>query len=247
MPSDALDAVTLRRISALLLSSGLAEGWRVPSERELAARLGASRVTVRRALAALERAGLVAARRGSGVVLRHRRDWTPAALPALLRAGPAPAALLEPLAVDALAHRRALARRLPGELAGRLERGSLDEARARARRAWEARDEPARFVALDAGVLRAACEAAGAWSAAWLWNELGGVAEALAERLRGSAPVADDYAARSDALAAALECSDARSAERLLGAHLSRLDRGLLGAFAGAPGAAALARGAHES
>jgi DNA-binding FadR family transcriptional regulator len=232
MSAEPLDAATVRRISALLVSSGLAEGWRVPPERELADALGASRVTVRRALAALERAGLIAARRGSGSVLRHRRDWTPSALPALLRAGAAPAALLEPLAVDALAHRRALARRLPGELAGRLERGSLDEARARARRAWEAREQPARFVARDAAVLRAACEAADAWSAAWLWNEVGGAAEALAERLRGRAPVADDYPERSDALADALERGDARTAERLLGAHLSRLDRGLLGAFA---------------
>jgi GntR family transcriptional repressor for pyruvate dehydrogenase complex len=225
-------SATLREISGLLIRGGLAEGWRVPPERELADRLGASRVTVRQALAALERWGVVAARRGSGVVVRHRREWTLAALPALLRAGAAgPAPVLEPLAVEALALRRAFARRLPAELAGRLEGGALAPARRLAAAADAARAEPARLVALDAAALRGALEAARAWGSAWLWNDLGGVAQALAERLPGPAPVAADYGARSAELFDALERGDAPKAERLLGAHLSRLDRGLLTAF----------------
>ena len=222
---------TLRRITSLLLRGGLVEGWRLPPERELAAFLGTSRVTVRSALAALERAGLVAPRQGSGVVVRHRREWTPAALPALLRAGTEAATALEPLAVEALALRRAFARRLPAEVAGRLGAGSLDGARGLAEAAAGARGAPARLVALDAAALRGAFEAASAWSAAWLWNDLCGAAVALAERLRGAAPVAADYLARSGALFDALERGDAATAERLLGAHLSRLDRGLLASF----------------
>jgi GntR family transcriptional repressor for pyruvate dehydrogenase complex len=233
-------SATLREISGLLIRGGLAEGWRVPPERELADRLGASRVTVRQALAALERWGVLAARRGSGVVVRHRREWGLAALPALLRAAGAEAApVLQPLAVEALALRRAVARRLPGEVAGRLGAGALDPSRRLAAAADAARAETVRLVALDAAALRGVFEAAGAWGSAWLWNDLGGPALALAERLAGPAPVAPDYLARSGELLDALERGDAARAERLLGAHLSRLDRGLLAAFAPAAGAPA--------
>jgi GntR family transcriptional regulator len=45
---------------------GLAAGTQLPPERELAARLGVSRMTVRHALASLERRGLVARRVGRG-------------------------------------------------------------------------------------------------------------------------------------------------------------------------------------
>lgn len=224
---------TVRQIAGVLLGGGLVEGWRLPPERELAVRLGTSRVTVRQALSALERSGIVAARRGSGVVVRHRREWTLGALPALVRAAGAgldPA--LEPLAVEALALRRAFARRLPAEVAGRLAARSLDASRRAAADADAARSEPARLVALDAAALRGVFEAAGALGSAWLWNDLAATALALAERLRGPAPVAADYAARCSDLFDSLERGDTARAERLLGAHLSRLDRGLLAAFA---------------
>lgn len=227
--------LTLRGIASLVLGGGLAEGWRLPPERELAARLRTSRVTVRAALAALEAAGLVVSRRGSGVVVRPRREWTLAALPILLRADRGVATALEPLAVEALALRRGVARRLPSEVTGRLGPGSLDPSRALAESASRARGTPARLVALDAAALRGAYEAGGSWSAAWLWNELSGAPLALAEQLHGPAPVAPDYLARSGALFDALERGDTATAERLLGAHLSRLDRGLLTALPSAP------------
>jgi DNA-binding GntR family transcriptional regulator len=145
--------------------------------------------------------------------------------------------------VDALAQRRAVARRLPLEVAGRIGPGALSPARRLAETADAARAVPARLVALDAAALRGAYEAAQAWSAAWLWNDLGRVALALAERLPGPAPVAADYATRSAELFDALERRDAAKAERLLGAHFSRLDRGLLDAFAPpAPGPTASPR-----
>lgn len=46
-------------------------GDRLPSEAALAARFGVNRHTVRRALAALAKAGLVHARRGAGVYVQH--------------------------------------------------------------------------------------------------------------------------------------------------------------------------------
>jgi GntR family transcriptional repressor for pyruvate dehydrogenase complex len=227
----------LRRVVALI-DPRSAGGRALPPERELARSLGTSRVTLRQALAALERWGVVAARQGSGVRVQGPAEWSLAALPSLL-AGAAPgspeAARLRPLAIEALALRRSFARRAPAELAGRLAVGALRTTRERIAEAWAARASPARFVSLDAAILRGAFEAAGATAATWLWNDLSRVPRALAAGLPERAPVAPDYEARQEALCNALETSDAAQAERLLGAHLARLDRGLLAGFAGEP------------
>jgi GntR family transcriptional regulator len=55
----------------------LAPGSRVPSERALSARLGVSRVTVRRALAALERSGVIEMSPGLGRFVRLRQVEEP--------------------------------------------------------------------------------------------------------------------------------------------------------------------------
>ncbi len=227
----------LREIGRLVDLSD-ARGRRLPPERELARALGTSRVTIRQALAALEGWGVVAARQGSGVWVQAPGEWSLAALPSLAE-GAAPGSAererLRPHLVESLALRRAYARRAPAELSGRLAAGALGGARRRIAEAWAARDVPARFVALDATVLRGAFEVAGATAAAWLWNDLSSVPRAIARLLTGEAPIARDYEARQDALCEALETSDVVRAERLIGAHLARLDRGLLAAFAGEP------------
>lgn len=62
------------RIQGLIVSQGLAEGERLPSERDLAAWLGTSRPTVSQALRMLVVRGLVESRRGSGAYVRHRPE-----------------------------------------------------------------------------------------------------------------------------------------------------------------------------
>jgi GntR family uxuAB operon transcriptional repressor len=61
--------VVADRIEALVRSEGLAPGSRLPAERELAARLGVSRASLREALIALELGGRIEVRGGSGVYL----------------------------------------------------------------------------------------------------------------------------------------------------------------------------------
>jgi DNA-binding FadR family transcriptional regulator len=66
----------------LILGGHLAVGDRLPSERQLAARFGVSRPTIREALSALESRGLVETRMGSGTFVADREalDEAPAAL-----------------------------------------------------------------------------------------------------------------------------------------------------------------------
>lgn len=62
------------RIRALVVRENMAEGSRLPSERDLAALFGASRPMVSQALRALSLIGLVEIRRGSGAYVVHRPE-----------------------------------------------------------------------------------------------------------------------------------------------------------------------------
>ncbi|KDE47229.1 MULTISPECIES: GntR family transcriptional regulator [unclassified Geobacillus] len=64
-------AETLKHIRRMMAEDNLAPGDKLPSERELAERLGVGRSSVREALRALEFLGLIETRRGEG---RYRRE-----------------------------------------------------------------------------------------------------------------------------------------------------------------------------
>ena len=73
------------QIRRLIVSDDVAEGARLPSERELAERFGASRPTVSQALRTLALMGLVEIRRGSGAyVLRRPETMVTASLNLML-------------------------------------------------------------------------------------------------------------------------------------------------------------------
>jgi GntR family transcriptional regulator, transcriptional repressor for pyruvate dehydrogenase complex len=65
------------RLRAHIQESELAPGDRLPSERELAERLGVSRVTVKQAIVALEVQGVLDVRHGGGIYLRRREVGEP--------------------------------------------------------------------------------------------------------------------------------------------------------------------------
>ena len=65
--SEKLSSAVTRQIEKLILRGILRPGERLPSERELAERLGVSRPSLRDAVAELQRKGLLASRAGSGI------------------------------------------------------------------------------------------------------------------------------------------------------------------------------------
>jgi DNA-binding FadR family transcriptional regulator len=78
MPIQTIESQRLYRqiaeqLSQLIANGELVEGERLPSERELASQLGVSRPSVREALIALEVAGKVEVRVGSGIFVARRR------------------------------------------------------------------------------------------------------------------------------------------------------------------------------
>lgn len=78
------------RIKLQIYSGAMAEGDRLPAEKELAQQLGVSRPTVREALIALEIAGLVEIRTGSGSYIRESNK----VISPTLDLGPSPIELL---------------------------------------------------------------------------------------------------------------------------------------------------------
>jgi DNA-binding FadR family transcriptional regulator len=108
-------------VRRLILQGELPAGERLPPERELALKLGASRVTLRNALARLAEARLLTVRHGSGYVVRdYRRAAGPELLPALLSAGRARDA-----AADLLLVRRHLAAAVLERLVGGVSAAAL--------------------------------------------------------------------------------------------------------------------------
>ena len=67
-----------------------------------------------------------------------------------------------------------------------------------------------------------------AWPAAWLAGDLGAVAVALAAQRAAALPPDERYLERLHGMLEALADSEDAVAERLLAAHLARLDRALL-------------------
>ncbi|MFM0728713.1 FadR/GntR family transcriptional regulator [Paraburkholderia strydomiana] len=84
------------QIRALIQSGGFAQGARLPPERDLAQQLGVSRPSLREALIALEIAGSVEIRQGSGVYVCRTSDRSPNAIVAL---GESPSELMQARAV----------------------------------------------------------------------------------------------------------------------------------------------------
>jgi len=210
-------------------------GARLPAERELSRMLGSSRPTLREALRRLSEWRLVESRRGSGVVVRHRNDWSIEVLPAYLRyatPGPNDASIPQMLA-DLLSMRRTMIRDMVKVVANRFPPGGAVKPRAAVAKAWASRGNIRDFVLADFGVMRAVVEAANFLPAVWMLNRLSGVYVDIASSLTGSMSPPDHYVEAHEHFLNTLETGDAEAAseiiEQYLGAHDERVIRMLGG------------------
>jgi len=99
MPFQAIETQRLyqhvaQQVADLIHSGELPPGNRLPAERDLAKRLGVSRPTIREAMIALEIAGLVEVRTGTGVFVKAAAAVVPTASPSPFDVGPSPFDLL---------------------------------------------------------------------------------------------------------------------------------------------------------
>jgi DNA-binding FadR family transcriptional regulator len=215
-PARPVDAV-LERLRADVLAGRFRE--HLPAERQLAAALGVSRLTLRAALARLEAEGLARARQGEGVrVLDVLEHGTVSVLAHLdLAARPE-------LARSFLELRRAVAVEAVALACARARDADIDALEALAAE-QEREQDPARYRARDVQFARALLEAARSFAALLVMNALVPVyqahptlAEALtADRAQSLAGYeltiallrARDPVAARDTLRAALEHADA--------------------------------------
>lgn len=228
-PSSAIDTV-FEKLIADIVSGTYPPGARLPAERDLARLLGASRPTLREALRRLSEWNLIAARRGSGIVVRDYRDWMIEVLPAYLRyAKPGPDhPRIAQLIADLLQLRRSLMVATVELVAERLPAGGTAEARKLVREAWDRRDRGADFAHADLAVLRAVVDAAGFLPSVWTVNRMAGIYADLARSLGNVLAPPDDYVDTYDRALDALEAQDAAAAATILGDYLTRHDRRML-------------------
>ncbi len=221
---------------AAIVAGTYPPGEKLPPERDLARELGASRPTLREALRRLGAWQLIEARRGSGLVVRPRREWSVEVLPAYLRHGGAPGEP-KPIRVlaDALVLRRSMVYEIISLVSERIPAGGTAAARSAARQAWARRHDGAAYAAADFEVTRGLVEAADFLPALWLLNRLSSVFEELSRSFSDFIAPPEDYLETHDRLFAAIEAGDPGAALAIARAHFEAHDRRLL-ASAESPG-----------
>ncbi len=208
-------------------------GTRLPSERDLATSLSASRPTVREALRRLSEWGLVVARRGSGIAVQPMSGWSLDVLPAYLRHAPAAAGgpPLGQMIRDILELRKHVLSDLSRMVGGRLNPEEIGRAREKLEEAWVARDTPA-FVTLDFEVYRCLAESAGMYPGLWLLNTVGRVYADIASRIVGAMGPPDFYLESYGRYFGALQRGDGDEAAAIVAEYYDRHDAILLAMLA---------------
>ena len=210
-------------------------GARLPAERELSRMLGASRPTLREALRTLAEWRLVEPRRGSGVVVLNRNEWSIEVLPAYLRyATPSPGeASIPQILLDLLNMRRALIKDMVKVVADRFPPGASKKPREAAAKAWASRHSIRDFVLADFAVMRAVVEGANFLPAVWMLNRLSGVYIDIASSLTGSMHPPEFYIEAHEQFLDALERGDALAAVTMIDSYLGEHDKRVIAMLGG--------------
>ncbi len=229
--SPAAQAVFEKLLQAIVSGNHPAH-TRLPSERDLATDLSASRPTIREAIRRLVEWGLVIAQRGSGIVVQPMRDWSLDVLPAFLAYGATSHQAnggtdFGQTLADILTVRKLLLCSLSQVVATRLGASDIETAQNCVEAAWAARGT-ADFARLDFEIFRTLAEAANCLPALWLLNGLGSVYSDIAARLSQSLGPPSDYLESYRRIFRALARGNGKACARLLGEFYDRQDSHLL-------------------
>lgn len=223
-PTTAIDAVYEKLLQAIV-SGVYPAGARLPAERELSRRLGASRPTLREALRRLGEWNLVEPRRGSGIVVKPYRDWSIEVVAAYLRYGkPAVGQPTIPrIILDLLSIRRAIVIEVIKLTAHRIPKGGTAGARAAMARAWSLR-ESAKYVGEDFEVMRQISEAARFTPGLWLLNRMAQMWLDAADEIKFALRPPTDYVPTYTTFFDQLEAQDCEGAIQTMTGYLDRHD-----------------------
>lgn len=226
---DSTASNVFEALVADIVSGRYPAGTRLPAERELAKQLGASRPTLREALRRLSAWNMVAARRGSGIVVRDAREWMIEALPSYLRyARPDSVPRVIDVIRDILMLRRLTMIDLVRMLEGRMPEGGTRSARLHVARAWDKRADAQAFAEEDFQVVRALAEAAGSLPAMWMVNRISGVYLDIVSTLAGALQPPDEYRTAYGELLDLIDSGNVDRAAQTLDAYLHRHDERLV-------------------
>lgn len=225
MPIQAVKAQRLylqvaEQLTQLIRGGIPATGERLPSERDLAEQFGVSRPTIREAMIALEIAGLVEIRSGSGVYVLE----APVAAGPVLDQGAGPFEILEARQVVECETAALAAGRISADQLAALEALLVEMKKDNARQGMTEQADQ-RF---HCGIAEASGNSVLAATVAWLWQLRNDsvISTRFHQRLReeGSRPIINDHRRILDALHA----GDAAAARAAMAEHLRRVVQTLM-------------------
>ena len=228
-PQPTAREAVFKQLSAAIITGQYPPGSRLPAERALAISLGASRPTLREALRRLSDWGLVESRRGSGVVVRDRSEWSIDVLPTVLQrqAFETPRQAVETVR-DLLTVRRPMMTEILRLTAGRIDAEGVARARRAVARAWAARHTTSDFTVEDFQAVRTIATAANFLPALWFLNAVQGVYLELARLMAGSIPPPEEYASTLERVLDHIEEGDGEAASNVMDRYLKQHDEQLL-------------------
>lgn len=210
-----------------IIRGELAPGDRLPPERELAARFGTNRNTLREAIRALEAQGLVRARQGDGVrVLDFRRSGDFGLLPQIVQQ--APAEEQQFLFNDLLRIRRKVCVEAVVLAAERRTDEQVEQLHRLIERQRAADGDLLSLMQTDVEIYQMLVDASGSMVSTLLFNTLARVVEQFVQLFPQIIWFAPDYLERMSEVVEAIGAGDAKTASTVFDEHLRNSDKELL-------------------
>jgi GntR family transcriptional repressor for pyruvate dehydrogenase complex len=235
-PDDFLSAMRLQRrqtpseevtqqLLGYLLSGRIRPGTRLPSERQLAERLGVGRSAVREAIKSLSLLGLLEVRQGSGAYLSgHSSDLLPRVLEWGLLLG-------EPSMRDIIELRHHLEVAATGLAAQRASSEDVQQLRELVARMSEAGTDVPAYVDADLAFHLCLAQAGGNAVLASLISNIGSLTRVWATRVLEHAGETASSLAMHEPIVDAVAAGDVEAARRAMDAHMQRATQRLRAAL----------------